>query len=874
MATIASAQSGLASATTTWVGGVVPVEGDKVNIALGHVVTVDGTFTWGDDAVGTTITTGAINVRGTLKASRLVSSSLTVKGALILNHSTWALDFGTFEDPIPHGIVAELVLNKATTPAYRNGIFQITGTAAANYQKNTFVGSNIRLRGSALSETTNGTLVVKVSDAAHGWVVGDELLFFTTTDNTTVNQCEVRTVASVSGVDSRLITLNSALTYTHLIGSPVCNLTCNVIVRPYNTLATRNCQVNFQVPNGGNATLGHTLHMSNVRLNEFGGTSVNVGSLFLGGSNPNTGLDYQFSKIVMYNSVNLGGSAIQNASSRYPIFDSCVFYSRGPVFYQNKAIILTNSWMACAALFSSGGDGSLVDKCWVTGISASLTLATRGATRVYNTIVSGTGTSMLDATGGVGFIEDCDLGYTYGYKRFYGSSGITYAGTNAYTVFEYQVKNCLIHPSLVNALDPLVLVDQGQFSSVTYINRNYDPSSQSIQDPRGYIDRENAVKHRGSSSTALIPIKVGRQITKDVSISCAAGKTIRVVGYVRMNSLFVNSGDSNLPTVTLSGLGSTPVTFTPTNTADVWHKFDISNTSAVAYDGSFTLTYAATPKTVATGTVYFDGVADSPFVTKVRHYGFMFDESNAARTINPIIQVSESSASAYTGVTVNPITPSITVGAGTVDTWRKLYDYYQYWACENIADDVLLTSTDGVNFNLPTTCKLTWPLMPSAGTLVGGWLQLTSPASYNYNLSGTKIEFTTAGIYDMSGTKFGATVELVNSSAGPVSVSLPNGTSYTISGDITILTPQVQLTLVDFPVGSDIVILQAGTSNIIDQVDQHPSSSYTYSYATLQLVDIGILKAGYKPKYIRSFQLTAVSSTLPVVVDIDRTYLA
>ena len=340
-----------------------------------------------------------------------------------------------------------------------------------------------------------------------------------------------------------------------------------------------------------------------------------------------------------------------------------------------------------------------------------------------------------------------------------------------------------------------------------------------------------------------------------------------------MDAAYLNAGNCNAPTVTMSGLGAAPVAFTMALNTD-WQKFDLSATNESGFDGNFTLTTSATPKAIATGTIYLGGVPDAPFVTKVRHFGFLFDESNAARTINPIIQVSESSASAYTGVTVNPITPSITVGAGTVDTWRKLYDYYQYWACENIADAVLLTSTDGVNFNLPTTCKLTWPSMPSSGTLVGGWLQLTSPASYNYNLSGTKIEFTTAGIYDMSGTKFGATVELVNSSAGPVSVSLPNGASYTISGDITILTPQVQLTLVDFPVGSDIIILEAGTSNIIDQVDQHPSSSYTYSYATLQLVDIGILKAGYKPKYIRSFQLTAVSSTLPVVVDIDRTYLA
>ena len=58
--TITSAGSGLASATSTWVGGVVPVEGDKVIIAAGHVVTIDGTFTWGADNVTATIGTAAV----------------------------------------------------------------------------------------------------------------------------------------------------------------------------------------------------------------------------------------------------------------------------------------------------------------------------------------------------------------------------------------------------------------------------------------------------------------------------------------------------------------------------------------------------------------------------------------------------------------------------------------------------------------------------------------------------------------------------------------------------------------------------------------------------------------------------------------------
>ena len=142
MATITSAGSGLASATSTWVGGVVPVEGDKVIIAAGHVVTIDGTFTWGDDNVTATIGTAAVSVSGTLKASRSVNSNLTVKGLIFVDFATHGIDYGTEADPIPDGVTATLQLNKATTPAIRTGLQQRIPTAGAgNFTRWTFVGA-------------------------------------------------------------------------------------------------------------------------------------------------------------------------------------------------------------------------------------------------------------------------------------------------------------------------------------------------------------------------------------------------------------------------------------------------------------------------------------------------------------------------------------------------------------------------------------------------------------------------------------------------------------------------------------------------------------------------------------------------------------
>lgn len=797
MATITSAQSGLASAVSTWVGGVVPVEGDKVNIAVGHVVTLDGAYIWGDDAAGTTITTGAINVSGTLKASRLVSSSLTAKGVINLYYTTHALDYGTDEDPIPEGVVAEMVLNKAATPAYRAGIRQLTIVGAGAHQKSTFVGSNIRKRGVPLAaNTVAANPVINLNQDDHGWKVGDELLFFTTTDNTNTNECEVRTIFAIDGGDARIVTLNSALTYIHKAGSPAANLTCNVILRPYNTLASQNTTLAFPVPNQGTALLGHTLHMKNVRLNELGNTSVNQAMMDLGGQNPNSGLDYQFYRNVFYNSVTVGGCVVQTPSARFPVFEECVFSTRGTGFYQGRPAILKNCWMAIGALTNGSGPGYTVEGCWITGVRDHIILTLPSGSKVLNTVLSGVGVAALD-TAAVGVtLENCDLGYTYGWKRYYGQTGIAYFNSSGYAVADYIVKDCMLHAANSTASNPSDMAVQSDSCKVLYLNKNNDSTQQAVNTRRGWVDRENTLKHRGSSSVALTPIALGAALTRASPIFCAAGKTIRVVGYVRMNSAFRNSGDFTEPTVTLSGLGATPVSFSVNGAADTWHKFDLTITSAVAYDGSFLLTYSATPKTVITGTVYFDGVADSPFVTKVRHFGFMFDEAVPTRTINPIVQVSEAVAAAYTGVTVDAMEPKITIGAGTVDTWSKLYDWYQAWACINVDKDVLLTSGDGFIFSLPLTCKLEWDGMPAAGTLSGGWLQLVTPGVHSYSLSGSKIDFKTAGTYNMGNTQFSGTVELVNSSGGLVVVQVPVGVSYTNTGpDITVELPSLDVVI-------------------------------------------------------------------------------
>src|SRR5712692_2484198 len=88
-ATITSAQTGNWSATTTWVGGVVPVAGDNAVIAAGHTVTL---------TANSNITGLTVNATGVMATSTFtlgVSGNLVVNGTLSGTGATTLSGAGT-----------------------------------------------------------------------------------------------------------------------------------------------------------------------------------------------------------------------------------------------------------------------------------------------------------------------------------------------------------------------------------------------------------------------------------------------------------------------------------------------------------------------------------------------------------------------------------------------------------------------------------------------------------------------------------------------------------------------------------------------------------------------------------------------------------
>ncbi|MEW6214542.1 MAG: G8 domain-containing protein, partial [Nitrospirota bacterium] len=184
MAAITSAQSGNWSATTTWTGGVVPIEGDTVTIQDTHVVTIDQNITIGDDT-----TTAAINIAAGGKLELLSTAAadyiLTLKGDLTVSGT---LEIGTTTNPIPLARKFTIKTNYSAT------------LADGKYGTKVLIGGTCTIQGAALSYD-RALLAADAAAAATslttsvstGWKAGDVIGIASTTQ--TYSQCEKGTLS-------------------------------------------------------------------------------------------------------------------------------------------------------------------------------------------------------------------------------------------------------------------------------------------------------------------------------------------------------------------------------------------------------------------------------------------------------------------------------------------------------------------------------------------------------------------------------------------------------------------------------------------------------------------------------------------------------
>lgn len=187
-------------------------------------------------------------------------------------------------------------------------------------------------------------------------------------------------------------------------------------------------------------------------------------------------------------------------------------------------------------------------------------------------------------------------------------------------------------------------------------------------------------------------------------------------------------------------------------------------------------------------------------------------------------------------------------------TWEMPYFARGHTALANLAPTLSGTNTG----------NLTYEFQCDKGAGYGGtWLTLNAA------------NLTAQGAIDPAiGFKLKVRATCATANAGNLltNIAIPTVTTSVAQGGNPHPLDTATITFTGLPLGTDIVILTAGTASILQQVDAHNDTSYAWGYAGTPTVDIGFINPGYQVQYIRSLALSTVDSSIPISLTVDRNY--
>jgi hypothetical protein len=706
MAVYTSIRSGLTSdtnpATNPWGNAILPVVGDKVTIATGHIVTIDSVVYWGND------TATAISLLGTLEASRTASSQLTCRGDLVV---AGVLDYGTEADPIPDPFVAKLIINDSATPADNKWSIRVE-TANNNWSGIRFWGADklaiTTLTTAALSTDT----VLNVGDTTN-WKIGDYLGFAPS-----IATIGLPTIyRAITAVTSNTVTLGASIGTSRLAGTKVMNVTRNVRLSGaigQTWLASMVISINASYATANSIELG------NFEFSVAGG----------GGSGNNTG-----GINIFFNATTTGYPNIIKkikgvvAHSVYSVSGSTIVYAKGVISTAAGMLLfkgnlsykpVVESFYACLhgsnSICFSGGSTVDVNALYVIASNRGITSQGTGGAidcNVYSGYLVG-GVTPVAGNGISISLQNMEIdGYGRVVSELTSFGSVTYKNCTFGALIGFTLATDMYLPSygyLAPALIDTPIMGSGLSVSMTSVNYKNQHSANSLviknknNDPQNYEKyvkggrsfRQNAVNYRSQYAMQFDCINSAQAITETTLVPVSSGATITLKGFVRFNAAF---GIVTPPTVGVSGLGITQQVFTCPAVADTWHPYTFTITNPQSYSGNITVSFSAqTASAGVSSRCWFDGLITDPWVTDARHYGFKLDQPTAVQVIDPLSVLSESAANALTGMAIDFGTNTITITESI--TLRQLYDWLHAQLCStvNLSQPELLTSVDGVNF--------------------------------------------------------------------------------------------------------------------------------------------------------------------------------
>lgn len=800
MAAITSAQTGLWSATSTWVGGVVPGENDTVTIAVGHTVTVDGTYIVGNDS-----TTG-LTINGRLRASRTVNSLLTIKGN-IANATTGEWDWGVEGDIIPASVTAGIRINYSGTMANSKYDVRLGTTNRMNLIAMRGV-DKVRHTKTTTAVVGGTTTVFTVSDAT-GWAVGDWIAISADVSSNTT-QVESKPISAISGNN---VTVATAWTNSRAAGAVVANVWSNVYIEHFNAA---NYAGFLLTPRTGMPA--NSVDIKNISLHGCSTDSNTaafsmLSAVFFSGSTSvfRDGVVARCAASNIRRDGTLQAATGSGASAGFGLAASsvefeyleCVVAMQGlptttPAAFRTTSLSAGAGFRRCCSVnagnaylsnFSEGGQGIVLTDFTVRN-AFTVAALTPGNTCVFNG-------GDFDRYNRFALVGAGDI--TVNAANF----GVNNAGVITNSVVALGLLKCTINNSTVGsmALSTSAFTTQpaNPLAEFAFVNKNSDATAQEIQTARGFIARDNSVDKRSTSSIRFQPQRAGIAHGRSYPLAGAsAGQTVMVRGALRFDTTY---GTATPPSVTLSGQGSTPATFTAPATANAWHDFSLTVTPSST--GDLTLAVTGTSANT-TGNYYLDGVIIPPFVVAARHYGYLYNNA-VFQTVDPVITVSnEATVAAYSGISVNHATDTITLT--TNRTVAQLYDYLKY--------------------DLGLTANLTEP------DYVSGTLAALNIGAYNLVINGCTL--TSGGTLTTTGT-----------------ITLTNGGAFIgARTDSTGTVTSATLAVSNIVVGSRILLRRTDTQAILEnQTVAGTSFSYAYLHTTNIPVEVVVRKATASPTY-------------------------
>lgn len=674
----------------------------------GHVVTLNGTFEWGDDSTSTIVintvsTTASIWVAGTLKASRTVSSQLTCNGTIrTANVIGGGIDYGRttlgtgVNDPIPPGITAKMILNKSAVMAIcKYGLYVDNG--AAFYCAGETINPNATLVSNAAA-----TQAVMTVDNVTGWAAGDRVIL-ASTNPANYGEVEEKTISTIVANGGNWdVTFTTNLSYLHKAQGIAMVFSSNVVFTSYNAAYPGTNQHWWTLTQPVNTReYCYTLFENGGSINVGG---VSAASLYLAASS-SPGVYTMAAPRIVGDMFYSKGNAISE----------CLYLGQyRPGYLVEDCAAVGGTTGANLSLFNVGIRATL-NRCFATygqygyrgpiatGILNDCKFIGVSAVGGWSGTYCEYNNCHIDAFGGIAshicvgtvIFNTCKLGSVFGFAP--SSAQLAPSGKNS------QIQLNAINCQMPVTITPALTVQYARLQDCTpdtyykITNKNGDVTAQELYRPDGKFVRDNALFYRSKSAIACTPWNsfVSGAVSYPVEFLAANGVAQTIVGYLRKNTAY---GASTLPSVTVSGLGIAPVTYTMSGAADTWEQFTLNVTQTSGADGNLTLTFSG-QSTGAGAQCWLDGIPSAPFVTACRHYGYVFAPTSVVRAVDGVAQLSEAAANALTGLSVDFGTQTLTI-SGT-RSLREIYDWCHAQLCvtANLSQPEFFTSVDGVNFN-------------------------------------------------------------------------------------------------------------------------------------------------------------------------------